>query len=142
MNLPTLATDNITEVLLKIIEFTQTRQIILTQNINGIGAGDFVPKDLPVDEFSKLMHMAIEEHAFSQQLVFQDGKNVKFGSGGNFEATPIIDENAKKLFEKNRDKYLQCQISKMLENSLNQRIALELLKTKRANDSYLGRHLN
>jgi hypothetical protein len=130
MNLSTIATDNITEVLLKIIEFTQTRQKILIQNINAMHTAGFVPKDLPADEFAKLMCFAVNEHLHSQRLVLRDGPNVKFGAGGSFEANALIDEEAKRLFEQDRDEYLRCQISKLLENSLNQRIATELLRQK------------
>jgi flagellar basal body rod protein FlgB len=52
MNLPSLITDNITELLVKIIEFTQRRQKILIRNINNVRSPGFVPKDLAVDEFS------------------------------------------------------------------------------------------
>ncbi len=62
MNLPATTTDNITELLIKIIEFTQTRQKILTRNINNIDSFGFEPKDLEVDEFSELLHNAINEH--------------------------------------------------------------------------------
>ncbi len=48
MNLPALATDNITEILLKIIEFTQTRQKILIQNINRMNSPGFTPRDLRI----------------------------------------------------------------------------------------------
>jgi hypothetical protein len=142
MNLQALATDNITELLLKIIEFTQTRQKILIQNINLMHTGDFVPRDLPVNEFSKLMEQAVDEHASSRQLLLKDGANVKFGASGGLKAIPIIDEKAKWLFEQNRDEYLRCQITKLLENSLNQRIAVELLKQKQTEEQCLGRCLN
>ena len=142
MNLPTIATDNITEVLLKIFEFTQNRQKILIQNINTMHSEGFAPRDLPVDEFSRLMAQAIAEHARSGRLILRDGKNVKFGANGSFEATAAIDENAKSLFEQNRDEYLRRQIDKMLENSLNQRIAVDLLKQKQANENSIGRCFN
>ena len=73
MNLPTLTTDNITEVLLKIIEFTQSRQKILIQNINMMHSDGFAPRDLPVDEFSRLMAQALAEHACSGRLILRDG---------------------------------------------------------------------
>jgi flagellar basal body rod protein FlgB len=142
MNLPTLTTDNITEVLLKIIEFTQNRQKILIQNINTMHSDGFVPRDLPVDEFSKLMAQALAEHACSGQLILRDGQNVKFGANGTFETIAAIDEDAKSLFELNRDEYLRKQIDKMLENSLNQRIAADLLKQKQTNESCPGRCFN
>jgi len=142
MNLPTITTDNITEVLFKIINFTQSRQKILIQNINAMHTCGFVPRDLPVDEFSRLMAQALAEHACSQRLVLQDGENVKFGANGSFEVTPVIDEEARMLFEQNRDEYLRCQIIKMLENSLNQRIAVDLLRQKQVNESCPGRCFN
>jgi hypothetical protein len=142
MNLPTITTDNITEVLLKIFEFTQNRQKILIQNINTMHSEGFAPRDLPVDEFSRLMAQAIAEHARSGRLILRDGENVKFGANGSFEAIAAIDENAKYLFEQNRDEYLRSQIDKMLENSLNQRIAVDLLKQKQANENCPGRCFN
>jgi len=142
MNLPTMTTDNITEVLFKIIDFTQSRQKVLIQNINAMHKAGFAPRDLPVDEFSRLIAQALAEHACSQRLVLQDGKNVKFGANGDFEVMPVIDEEARMLFEQNRDEYLRRQIIKMLENSLNQRIAVDLLKQKQTNESCPGRCFN
>jgi hypothetical protein len=142
MNLPTITTDNVTEVLLKIFEFTQNRQKILIQNMNTMHNEGFAPRDLPVDEFSRLMAQAIAEHARSGRLILRDGENVKFGANGCFEAIAAIDENAKYLFEQNRDEYLRRQIDKMLENSLNQRIAVDLLKQKQANENSSGRCFN
>ncbi len=142
MNLPTITTDNITEVLLKIFEFTQNRQKILIQNINTMHSEGFAPRDLPVDEFSRLIAQALAEHAHSGRLILRDGENVKFGANGSFEATAAIDEIAKSLFEQNRDEYLRRQIDKMLENSLNQRIAVDLLKQKQANENCSGRCFN
>jgi len=130
MNLTALITDNITEVLVKIIEFTQIRQKILTQNVNNIHSAGFVPKDLEVDEFSDLLNNAINEHSQSRRLLLCDTENIKFGTGGSFGVKPVVDEYAKELLEENRDEYLELQINKLLENSLNQRVAAELLRQK------------
>lgn len=132
MNLLRPITDNITEVLVMIIEFTQTRQKILTQNIENARSPGFVPIDLTADEFSDLLNSAIDEHIRNQRLVLRDTENVKFGVGGSFKAKPAVDEDARELLEENRDEYLESQISKLLENSLNQRIAAELLKQRTA----------
>jgi flagellar basal body rod protein FlgB len=142
MNLPTMTTDNLTEVLLKIIDFTQSRQKVLIQNINAMNTCGFAPRDLPVDEFSRLIAQALAEHACNNRLVLRDGENVKFGANGSFEVTPVIDDEARTLFEQNRDEYLRRQIIKMLENSLNQRIAVDLLKQKQTNESCPGRCFN
>jgi len=130
MNLASLIVDNIGELLVKIIEFTQTRQKILSQNINNVHSFDFVPKDLAVDEFSELLNDAIKEHIRSGRLMLRDTGNIKFGVSGSFEAKPVVDEYAKELLEENRDDYLELQISKLLENSLNQRAATELFRQK------------
>jgi len=130
MNLSSLITDNIAELLVKIVRFTQTRQKILSQNINSVHSFGFVPRDLEVDEFSELLNDAIEEHIRSQRLVLRDTENIKFGVSGSFEVKPVVDEYAKELLEENRDAYLELQISKLLENSLNERLAAELLRQK------------
>jgi len=130
MNLTSLITDNIAELLLKIIEFTQTRQKILTQNINNIHDPQFLPKDLAVDEFTNSMNSAVSEHIRNRRLVLRDTENIKFGLRGSFEVRPIIDKYAKYLLQENRDQYLELQINKLLENSLNQRVAAELLRHK------------
>jgi len=130
MNVPSLATDNITELLVKIIEFTQTRQKILTRNIKNIHSPGFIPKDLRVEEFSEVLHTALYEHTRSRRLVLCDTESIKFGINGSFEAKPVADESAKGLFEEDRGEYLQFQINKLLENSLNQRLAAELLRQR------------
>ncbi len=131
MNLALLITDNITELLVKIIEFTETRQKILVENIQNIHIQGFLPKDLAVDEFSDILNNAIKEHIQKQRLVLYDTESIKFGVSGNFEVQPVADKYAKELLEENRDKYLKLQINKLLENLLNQRVATELLRQKK-----------
>jgi hypothetical protein len=138
MNLPLTMTDNLTEILFKIMEFTRNRHKILIRNINSMHSAGFIPKDMPVDEFSKLLQLALREYAQTRRLLFIDGQNVKFGSNGRFSALPVIDKKAKQLLNTDRDEYLQLQVDKLLENSLNQRIAAELLKQKK-DDVCFGR---
>lgn len=130
MNLTSLITDNVTELLVKIIEFTQTRQKVLTRNINNIDEPGFLPRDLLVDEFSDLLHDAIDEHIRSRRLVLRDTENIKFGVSGRFEVRPVVDRYAVELLEGDRDEYIELQINKLVENSLNQRIAAELLRQR------------
>ncbi len=130
MKLKQLVSDNICEVLVKIIEFTNTRQKILTENINNIHKCGFVPKDLAVDEFSGLLGAAIEEHIKNRRLVLSDTKNIKFGIDGSFEVEAVEDKSAERLFKEKKEEYLELQINKLLENSINQRLAAELLKYK------------
>jgi flagellar basal body rod protein FlgB len=131
MNLMSLITDNITEILIKIVKFTQTRQKILVQNIINVKNPGFVPKELEVNEFSDVLNNAIDEHIRNQRLVLHDTENIKFGASGGIEVKPIIDEHGIKLLEENRDEYIERQISKLWENSLNQKLAAELLRQKR-----------
>ena len=128
MNLAPLVTDNISELLVKILEFTQNRQKILTQNVNNIYKPGFIPKDLAVDEFSGLLNNAINEHTRSRRLIFCDTKHIKFGAACRLEALPITDKHAEELLEKNRNEYIELQTNKLLENALNQRAAAVLLR--------------
>ena len=130
MNLSALVTDNITEILIRIVKFTQTRHKILVQNIINIRDPEFVPKELEVNEFSNLMSSAVDEHVRNQRLVLRDTENIKFDPGGCLEVHPVVDELSKKLFEENREEYLERQINKLWENSLNQKLAAELLRQK------------
>ena len=130
MNVTPLVADNIAEILVKIIEFTQTRQKILTRNITSIHNPGFVPKELAVKEFSNLLNNAINEHILNRRLVLRDTESIRFGVSGSFEVKPVIDEHGKVLLGENLDEYIRLQINKLLENSLNQRVAAELLRHK------------
>jgi flagellar basal body rod protein FlgB len=130
MNLTSLATDNVTEILVKIIEFTHTRQKIIIRNIINMNNPGFVPKKLAVKEFSGLLNNAIDEHIQNQRLLLRDTESIKFGTSGSFEVEPTVDKQSKLLLENNRNEYLEVQINGLLENSLNQRVATELLRQK------------
>lgn len=130
MNLTSLVKDNITEILVKIIEFTCTRQKIIIRNIIKMNNPGFIPKKLAVEEFSDLLNNAINEHIQNQRLLLRDTESIKFGTSGSFEIKPTLDKQSKLLLEKNRAKYLKAQINRLLENSLNQKVATELLRQK------------
>ena len=128
MKLTRVLTDNITELLLKVVEFTRRRHEILARNIQHMHRPGFLPQDLPVDQFSELLAAALHEHIRAGRLVLCDTESVKFGTNGAFQARPICDTYASELFQHNQDEYLELQIEKLLENSLNLRIATQLLK--------------
>jgi flagellar basal body rod protein FlgB len=130
MNLMSLVTDNITEILIKIVKFTQIRQKILIQNIINVQNPAYIPQELEVNEFSEVLNNAIDEHVRSQRLVLHDTENIKFGASGNIKLTPIVDEHGIKLLEENKEEYIGRQINKLWENSLNQKFAAELLRHK------------
>jgi len=125
-----LLTDNITDILIKIVKFTQTRQKILIQNLINVQDPGFTPKELEVDEFSDVLNTAIDEHVRNRRLLLRDTENIKFGASGSIELKPIVDEHGIKLLEENRDKYIERQIHKLWENALNQKLAAELLRQK------------
>ena len=130
MNLMSLLTDNITDILIKIVKFTRTRQKILMQNIINVQDPGFIPKELEVDEFSDVINNAIDEHVQNNRLVLRDTENIKFGDSGSIELKPIVDEHGIKLLEEDRDEYIERQINKLWENALNQKFAAELLRQK------------
>ena len=131
-------TDNIEELLTKIIEFTKTRQKILMENITNIDEPGFVPSDLPVDEFADAIDIAVNEHVRSERLLFCDSENVKFGAEGNFATSAVEDEATKELFENDIDKYLSQQAKKLAENRLNNIVAVDMLEQKRGWTSILS----
>ncbi len=130
MDLQALVTDNVTELLVKIVEFTEKRQKVLIRNINHMHSAGFVPMDLPVDEFSEVLNTAIDEHIHNNRLVLCDTRNVRFSSDGELDVEPIVDDSAAALFSDDPDEYLRAQVDKLLENALNQRVAAELLRDR------------
>jgi flagellar basal body rod protein FlgB len=135
MKLPSLITDNIAELLVKIIEFTQARQKVLTRNINNAHSPGYIPMDLATEEFSSLIQDSISEHIRNQRLVLCDTENIKFGQTGSFEVKAVEDTYAKELLENDTDEYIENQINKLMENSLNQKLAAELLRQKQKSNS-------
>ena len=136
MKLSTTTIDNITEVLTRIVEFTDRRRDVLTRNLFDYQATGFQPKDLPVCEFAECMTEAVSEHIRSKRLLLCDRENVSFGEAGSFDVDPIIDSKAKNLLKTNTKDYLQMQIQKLSENLMNNRIAVELLKQKQQKSSF------
>lgn len=127
-------TDNITEVLSLILDFTRQRHKVLIENLNNINREGYVPRDIAVDEFAAVVDAALAEHLVNGRLTLADSRNIKFGSQGHFEAYTVVDKCAEELFETNIEEYLELQKGKLSENSLNSRLAAELLKRKQDNE--------
>jgi hypothetical protein len=128
MDLLSLIPDNITEVLVKIVQFTDLRRGILNGNIRGMDTPGYIPRDLPVLEFAELLHVAIGEHLQRHRLLFRDTTNMTFGDGGTMRIHPIADDRAAALLKTNPDEYLNLQINRLVENSLNGKVAQELIR--------------
>jgi flagellar basal body rod protein FlgB len=125
-----LIADNISDVLVKIIHFTQLRRQVLHENLHKAGNPVFMPKDLPVREFAEALNGAVAEHLQNRRLLFRDTSNIKFGPNNTMEAWPVADPHAHALLQTSRDEYTELQINKLLENCLNRRVAEELLRQK------------
>ncbi len=135
-----LITDGVTELLVNIIEFTDIRRKILQQNIDNMHTPGYVPKDLPIDEFSELLDEAIDDYVQNRQYLLCDGANVKFD--GRLYVRPVSDAAAMLLLEEDQNRYLESQIDKLMENSLNRRLAEELLRRKAEKDLSLQATVN
>jgi len=135
MKLSTLISDNVTEVLLKVIEFTQRRQKVLVANVNNANSADFLPRDLDVEQFCHSINTAIDEHLRSGWLILRDTENIKFGRRGSFEAKAFVDTDAEQLRLQDPQKYLKLQAKKLLENSRDQKMAAGLLREKQGTTS-------
>ena len=95
----TATSDNLTEILLKVLEFTQIRQKILVSNFRDFDKPGFVPTDLPCGEFSDVLNIALNEQEKNNRLLFIDTNNIKFMRGGSFEAGAVPDNYAKYLMK-------------------------------------------
>ena len=122
--------DNISDVLVKIVRFTELRRGILHGNIRNVNTAEFVPQDLPVGEFARMLDVAIAEHLQNQRLLFRDTANIRFGPAGQMRVRPIGDASAHALLKTNPDEYVELQVDKLTENRLNRRVAEELFKQK------------
>ena len=130
MNVQLPISDNISEVLVKIIQFTELRRRVLHRNLRHVDTPRFVPQDVPVREFADLLNEALAEHLQNQRLLFRDTTSIQFGSRNAMQIHPQTDAYAQALLETNRDEYLELQVNKLMENALNRRVAQELLRQK------------
>lgn len=130
MDLTSLIPDNLSDLLLKIVEFTTSRRALLHQNIRESRTEGFIPRDMPILEFAHAMNGAIAEHVQNRRLLFRDTENITFGPNGTMHVAPVPDADAQRLLQESPDEYLEQQIRKLLENALNRTVAEDLLKVK------------
>ena len=123
-------TDNIMEVLVMILDFTNSRHKTLIENLNNVNTEDYVPYDLDVDGFAETIEQALTAHIVSGRLALVDSENICFNSEGNFNVVAVEDKIAKQLFDNDIEKYLEHQKRKLSENAINSRLAAELLRRK------------
>lgn len=123
--------DNLSELLVTIVRFTELRRDVLYENIHNTRTAGYTPRDMPVLEFVQVLNTAIAEHVQRQRLLFCDTENIKFGKRTVMKITPVPDVSARALLQKSRDEYVESQVGKLLENSLNRKVAKELLRLRR-----------
>ncbi|MBN1359157.1 MAG: hypothetical protein JW993_01125 [Sedimentisphaerales bacterium] len=131
MDPTTLIPDNVSEVLAKIVQFTESRQSVLYRNLCEMRADGFAPQDLPVYEFATALEAALAEHLRNQRLLFRDTENIKFGPSGMMTLTAVPDAEARALLALDINEYLVHAVKKLKENALNRRVAENLLSLKR-----------
>ncbi len=130
MKLASTITDNVTELLLKIIDFTERRRLVIRNNITNVNTPGYIPQDLDVECFAELMTRAVAEHVRSERLVLCDSENIKFGAEGAFESLPVADEQSDKFLEEDPQGYLEQQVDRLAETLLNNKVARQLLRQK------------
>ncbi len=128
MNLLSLVPDNLTEVLLKILRFTELRHKVLYRNLQSAEEAGFRPQDMPAAEFASVLDHAVAEHLQSHRLVFRDTDNVRFGPSGSMELRASVDEHADTLLHADHQAYVQYEKKLCRENALNRLVAEGLLE--------------
>jgi flagellar basal body rod protein FlgB len=108
-------------------------------NVVNLNTPGYVPCDLDVEGFAALMARAVAEHMENDRLVLCDNENIRFGQGGFFETTPVVDEQAKQLLADDSKMYLEKQIGKLAENMVNHKVVTQLmLRQKRCASQPVG----
>ena len=107
MNVCSNITDNVTELLVHIVEFTERRNKLLMNNVLEYNRPGFTPMDLDVTGFADLMTDAVSEHVQNERLLLRDTETIRFGCEGVFESSPVADESAKKLIKNDTPFFLQ-----------------------------------
>jgi flagellar basal body rod protein FlgB len=128
MDLLSLIPDNLSDVLVKIIRFTELRREVLHDNIHRMDETDFRPMDMPVLEFASALSGAVVGHAESHRLIFRDTDHIQFGSAGSMTIQVRPDECAEALLAVDRSEYIRYQIKRRLENTSDRKVAKELLE--------------
>jgi hypothetical protein len=128
--LSSLVRDNIDEILVRIIQFTNIHHTILTDNLRNSRETNFVPMYVDVEDFATVISTALTEHQKSKRLSLCDSRTVNFISGGEFEIEPQVDVQAADLKEKDFIAYIELQKERMRENISNNKAACALFYHK------------
>jgi hypothetical protein len=136
MKITTRQTDNVIEILSKVIEFTNHRAKVLHNNIVNVNTQDFRPADLDAATFADLMGRALSSHLINDRLILIDSEYIKFGPNGTFEAIPVTDPHASQLLTADTKQYLKLQMKKISENLTNKKVAALLIEQKQSQKTF------
>jgi len=128
--LSSLVRDNIDEMLVRIIQFTNLHHNILADNIRNCRKSNFVPVYVDVDDFARVISVALSEHQRTRRLALCDSRTIRFTTGGNFCVEPQIDVEAAELIEEDFQAYIELQRSRLKENMTNNKTACALFYHK------------
>jgi hypothetical protein len=131
MDLSSLIRDNIDDILIKIIQFTHIRHRVIADNIKNCRSAGFVPRRVDVDDFAKVMSVALAEHQRSKKLSLCDSHTITFSFGGKLDVRPEMDAAAQKLFVQDFRRYILLQKQRLKENIVNNKTACALLRHKK-----------
>jgi hypothetical protein len=129
-DLSSLVRDNIDQMLVHIIQFTNIHHNILKDNIRNCRKNNFVPLYVDADDFAKVISIALSEHQKSKRLALCDSRTVRFIEGGRFCVEPQNDIYAANLIEEDFQAYVELQKSRLKENMANNRTACALFYHK------------
>lgn len=130
MQLEATETDYVSEILALLVAFTKTRRQVLLSNLRNTNTACFSPQDLAVDEFSETVDNALSECLLHERIVLIDTDTIHFGPNMGLELEPVADPQAQALLQCDRQGYVTYQTKKLLENALNEKLALKLLNSK------------
>jgi flagellar basal body rod protein FlgB len=139
MKITTRQTDNVVEILSKVLEFTDRRAKVLHNNIVNVNTENYRPADLDATTFADLMGQALSSHLISERLILIDSEYIKFGADGTFEAIPFTDTQASELLVTDTKQYLKHQMKKISENLMNKKVAAQLIEQKHSQKTYLNK---
>ena len=130
MQLDATQTDHISELLALVVAFTKTRGQVLANNIRNMDKPGFFPEDLSIEEFSQTIDCAISEYLTHERVVLRDTDTIRFGPNLSLELESVPDTEAHTLLCHNRQDYVAYQTGRLLENALNEKVAMRLLNDK------------
>jgi len=138
--------NHIDELLAIVVAFTGMRRQVLANNLSKMDTPGFSPQDLAVDEFSEVIDSAISEYLVHERIILFDTDTIRFGPDMALELKSVSDPQARVLLHNDRQGYVEYQTKSLVENALNEKVALELLETREllpyANQTPMGTDLS